>query len=106
MPTNFTQDFFILVASFMFGLTSTSLLRVLNEVNDRGKIHQQLMDTLNSTRSMIIACHSEQYYDDLVEKCNDDYTKYCHDLMHESIPGDNYEDTAKADRWTGKNVCR
>ena len=52
----------------------------------------QLIDTLNATRSIIIAHTSQQNYDDLVEQCNNDYTKECHDLMHVILPGDDCED--------------
>lgn len=76
----------------MLGLTSTGLLRVLSELNERGKTHEQLIDTLNATRSIIIAHTSQQNYDDLVEQCNNDYTKECHDLMHVILPGVDCED--------------
>lgn len=81
----------------MLGLTSTGLLRVLNELNERGKTHEQLIDTLNATRSIIIAHTSQQNYDDLVEQCNNDYTKECHDLMHVILPGDDCEDILVVD---------
>lgn len=76
----------------MQGLTSTGLLRALDELNERGKAHDQLIDTLNATRSIIIAHTSQQNYDDLVEHCNNDYTKECHDLIHVILPGDDCGD--------------
>ena len=75
----------------MLGLTSTGLLRVLNELNERGKTHEQLINT------SLLHILARQNYDDLVEQCNNDYTKECHDLMHVILPGSDCEDILVVD---------
>ena len=72
--------------SYTLGLTSTALVGVLANLMEKGKLHDQLLDTLKSTRQIIVQQTSEHYYAQLLEQCNNNYTKECHDIMNGILP--------------------
>ena len=74
------------VGSYTLGLTSTALVGVLANLMEKGKLHDQLLDTLKSTRQIIVQQTSEHHYAQLLEQCNNNYTKECHDIMNGILP--------------------
>ena len=74
------------VGSYTLGLTSTALVGVLANLLEKGKLHDQLLDTLKSTRQIIVQQTSEHHYAQLLEQCNNNYTKECHDIMNGILP--------------------